>query len=242
MRLYHGTSLESVNGILNKGINPRHIKNQGNWEKFPSKEGYVYLTNAYALYFAISAVKTDKSDIKCAIFEVETDFLRQQRLCPDEDFIGQVRSQQEDISLEEATNACIPLDYRHHWKLSLEKIGNCCYYGKIPPNAITRYAIIDLKKNPSLAILGIDPTISILNYSIMSQKYTSLLAHIFDGSDVHDEREMYGQLAMYKDLDGVPDIEYSKKVTEEAAEYKKKMQEWRKESVTVFDLTEKASV
>lgn len=232
MKLYHGTSMQALPKILKNGIRPRSEEIVGNWEEFPSKTGYVYLTVAYALYFAITATKEDKNDErKFVIVEIESDHLRQNRLCPDEDFIGQVRSHQEEISLKKATEECNPLDYRTHWKLSLEKMGNCCYYGKVPVTAITRYAIIDTKINWKLTFLGLDPTISIMNFRLMSKKYTSLISHIFDGTEIYDEQALFQP---WKDIDDVPGLEFANKMFADAKAFQKEMQDLRGSSIQVF--------
>ena len=230
--MYHGTSTEVLEKILNSGIKPRHKESQSNWEEFPSKPGYVYLTNAYALYFAISAIK-NTDNLKCVIIEIETDYLRQNRLCPDEDFIGQVQSRQEGISIKEATNRCVPLDYRQYWKISVEKMGNCCYFGKIPVSAITRYAIIDLKINYILAAMGLDPTISILNFSLLSKKYISLIQHIFDGTEVYDERRLFTETV---DMSSNSGTEFVNKMIKDSIEFAQKLQELRPKSITVFNV------
>lgn len=239
MKLYHGTSIQAASNILKWGIKPRNETQLGNWEEYPSHPGFVYMTTAYALYFAISAMKNDND--KCAIFEIDSDLLRQNRLCPDEDFIGQTRSKHEKISLKEATLESNPLDYRHlmvtdtktnrknpieGWVLSIQSLGNCCYHGKIPLNAITRWAEIDIIKNPYLTSLGLDPEISIINYFLMEKKYTSLMKHIFDGEEVYDEFSE----AMNSNQDAFREMIKGRK------EFMEKLQSNRENSVKVYNL------
>ena len=51
IKLYHGTTTKHLDKILKQGITPRHDR-PSNWDKHPSREDMVYLTNAYAIYFA----------------------------------------------------------------------------------------------------------------------------------------------------------------------------------------------
>ena len=186
MKVYHGTAYKALPYILKHGIKPRQ-DNEGNWPKAISREGFVYMTTCYPLYYAIQATKDNSK--KIVIFEVETDLLRQSRLAPDEDFIGSVLSLQLKISIEEGMAMCLnPLDWRHEWRKGVANMGNCCYFGKIPLKAITRYAIIDTKNNVALLMRGMDPSISLMNYRLMSETYLSLVAHVFDGAEIHDNK------------------------------------------------------
>lgn len=90
MKLYHGTHTEALEAILSDGIVPRlQSRTEGTWHHLPSKPDCVYLTTAYALYYAIAAVP-EGSHACPAIIEIETEGLDESLLCPDEDFIAQV--------------------------------------------------------------------------------------------------------------------------------------------------------
>ena len=56
MLLYHGTSERVARNVLKHGLGPRDdTECAGNWEDHPSAGGMVYLTAAYAPYFAMNA-------------------------------------------------------------------------------------------------------------------------------------------------------------------------------------------
>lgn len=59
--LYHGTSSKYLPSILREGIKPRKLTRQSNWKTtIESRNDMVYLTNAYALYFAICSLRQKK--------------------------------------------------------------------------------------------------------------------------------------------------------------------------------------
>jgi hypothetical protein len=74
MKLYHGTSLRHLKSISDKGLVPRGAR-PSNW-KAASHDGSVYLSNAYALYFADQAQLDDEGLL---LVEVETDRLAVRR-------------------------------------------------------------------------------------------------------------------------------------------------------------------
>lgn len=56
MRLYHGTTEAVARAALAQGLAPRALtRAKGNWDKHPSNPHAVYLTTAYAGYFAACA-------------------------------------------------------------------------------------------------------------------------------------------------------------------------------------------
>ena len=93
MLLYHGTSEARWNDIVAKGaIIPRGKTKLGNWKHtIESNPKCVYMTDAYAGYFAINAIEVpkDDSEVRAAIIEIDTDRLDAFNLVPDEDAIEQ---------------------------------------------------------------------------------------------------------------------------------------------------------
>lgn len=88
MRLYHGTTEAVARAALAQGLAPRSLTQaKGNWDKHPSNPHAVYLTTAYAGYFAACA--SDDGN-KWGLVEIETDLLDVARLVPDEDWLEQV--------------------------------------------------------------------------------------------------------------------------------------------------------
>lgn len=167
MKLYHGTGIRNLDSILNKGLQPRNRK-KGNWKEFPSRKDMVYLSTAYAPFFALNS-----QDSEGVILEVNLDDLDASKLFPDEDGIAQAISQQEkrplNIVHQEVKNNLEA--YQHYAMQSIDLIGNICYQGTIEPSKIKRLTTIEFKKRPDLAMICCDPSISVMNYRLIGNKY-----------------------------------------------------------------------
>jgi hypothetical protein len=202
VKLYHGTTEAVVNAALNQGILPRaDTKHKGNWNKTSnSRPDCVYLTNAYAGYFAGMATQHAG---RWGIIEVDTDlipdplaYIERSRFLPDEDYLEQVSrgSQIPDgrgyAGLRKA-NAIIDtqkrtiartrwfrdnlLKYGHEWRNSVDRLGNCAVFGPIEVEAITRISFFNPKSNDFIASLSIDPTISLMNNRLLGDRNRALM-------------------------------------------------------------------
>lgn len=208
MLLYHGTSVRHLNQILKEGLKPRRSK-AGNWKyTIESNSKAVYLTTAYAIYFAENACRKDDDLL---IFEIESDRLNYFLFAPDEDFLEQSTRKHPAFDSVPGTH---PYDmkkrtrwfrqhafsrYQEAWNLSVENMGTCCYYGEIPISAFTRYAIIP-RSNMAIR-LSSDPVVCPINYQILGWRYKNLLAHIFgDNVETHPEELMNN----YKSIKELP--------------------------------------
>lgn len=182
MKLYHGTLLKHLPSIQRDGIRPRG-KRKGNWKEYPSRHDMVYLTSAYAPFFAMCA----NAGGDPLVLEIDTDILDKTNFYPDEDIISQSISQNEKKPLKEVHKQVREhlTAYQQYWQLSLEKIGNCCYRGIIPPAAITRYVTWNVKKQISISMMAMDPTITPINFLLLKGKYVGLIEWLFgDRSDI----------------------------------------------------------
>lgn len=178
--LYHGTTDKHLASVLACGLLTRESTRESNWETYPSRPDCVYLTDAYAPYFAWSAVEVRDSE-KALIIEVDPSVLDREDFFPDEDFIAQAIAKQEKKSIDDVhaeVRDTLEL-YRHHAWDSLTHLGNICHQGAVPTSAITRYATIDLDKQRDLAWACMDPSISLINYRICGGKYRSIISWIF---------------------------------------------------------------
>lgn len=174
MRLYHGTSSRHLARILDRGLEPRG-RRKGNWKAYPSRRDMVYLTDSYAPFFAISG---SKSGEKALILEVEVEV---EDLYPDEDFIVQVLAMQQGRPIEEIHDEIKDSleSYRHHAKDSLEGLGNCSHRGRLPETSLTRHCLVDVARRNDLAMICMDPCISIMNYRFCGSKYMSVISWLF---------------------------------------------------------------
>lgn len=201
MKLYHGTSSTNLKSILTEGLKPRGRK-KGNWShSIESNPKAVYLTIAYPFHFAHNVSKKEN----LVVFEVETDLLPPWLLAPDEDFLEQVTRDKEEWS--HVTGDFIARtrwfrkralkEFGHNWELSIKGMGTCCFYGKIAPTVIKRYAIVPYTSNIALKQ---DATITPLNYLIIGPYYRDLVRHTFgdplqeQDSHTFRQREVNGKL------------------------------------------------
>lgn len=179
MKLYHGTTDRYLASILKGGLRPRGRRKKSNWDSYPSRTDCIYLTEAYAPYFAEQATNSRGGE-RSLIVEVEIDE-HDVRLLPDEDFIAQAMSTQLKVSID-AVHAGVRNsleDYAHHALDSLAGLGNVCIRGTVSHDAITRYVVVDFKKQTELWQVCLDPSISLMNYRFCGEKYKSVIAWLF---------------------------------------------------------------
>lgn len=177
MKLYHGTSAANLASIQKHGLRPRG-RAHGNWSQYPSRPDCVYLTTAYAPYFAMSALSGRQR--KILIVEVDSDLLDESLFMPDEDFISQAIAANEGRDLAEVHDEVVASlgDYRHHWRDSVAGLGNASYECVVPPEAITRRCVVDLGVRRDLSFVC-DPCVSLLNYKFCGERYRSITAWLF---------------------------------------------------------------
>jgi len=183
VKLYHGTTERIGRRALTEGLRPRKLTGKSNWKhSVESHPSLIYLTIAYAPYYALQAVKNLKKQ-KFAIIEIETAVLDASRMRPDEDFIEQATRSDENNSagikgktMNERTKYIRNHidDFSKSWKLSVEHLGNCAYKGVIKPVAITRVSVVDISECKEMCFEAIEPTISLMNYKICGAQYRML--------------------------------------------------------------------
>jgi hypothetical protein len=189
MILYHGTSERHVERILKEGLRSRkYTKMRSNFDKHPSHTEMVYLSNCYAPYFAANASK----DGRWAIIEVNVD---EENLLPDEDFMEQASRgthRIQTLSLEERT-AEFKEDlqaYAEHALDSLKHLGTVAHDGMIRDTEIERIALFDHSKNMYMAMMALDPTISLLNHKILGKHYENVTRWFFESVEPEDLHQM----------------------------------------------------
>lgn len=178
--LYHGTSSKHIKKILKEGITPRKDK-KGNWE-LVSRQGHVYLTIAYPIYFAINACNLKKD--KPVVVKIQLDKADFKFLYPDEDFIGQVLVRQhkdlfKGTSLGDITNAVDLEYYKKYWVKSLIGLGNVSHKGIITPDKIVDWCCVEDKM---LLMAGGDPSISVLNFYFCGDRYIGITNSLFNNN------------------------------------------------------------
>lgn len=163
--LYHGTSQENAEKIMKEGFK---TDQKYNWE-VKSKKGFVYLSKAYAPFYAMNATKSDK----LALIKVEVDL---DDLYPEDDFImfakGKPKYSQEELDK-------IDMEYEKPlWSSSLKYMGNVA----VKPQNIK---VLGIKSfNGKHLLLRCDPVISPMNFKFMGNYYKELNDWIFEGKEI----------------------------------------------------------
>lgn len=163
----------------------------GAWERCPSGHNRVYLTNAYALFFAENAA--DKFGGDPVILEVK---VLDKNLIPDEDVLAQAFNMKQYEGVAE-THGMSLVDASQYWaqlspkkfkargfsyKASLNLMGTCAHWGTIPAKCVTR--VRQWKAGDFIAVS--DPTITISNYMFMGDYYKSLNQKVINGDPIHE--------------------------------------------------------
>lgn len=191
MKLYHGTSLRRARMISEAGmLQPRSHTRQTNWKANPSNPHCIYLTDAYPLYFASTALGAQEKG--GAVYEIDTDRLGTANLYPDEDVIEQTSRGKDGLPMDWDMRKRTRY-YRQRirqmqpeaWKISMQVMGTCAHWGPIPLSAVTRIAWYGEEEDLDLAvkIAALDPSITPINYRLVGEKYKLMVQWLFDGPD-----------------------------------------------------------
>ncbi len=174
MFLYHGTTKSVAEIALKTGLTPRW-KRKSTWTVASSKHA-VYLTDAYAPYFAFNAANQAQTDYH-AVVVVDTKYLGLADLMPDEDALEQATRKDPLVqgSMLERTkhfrdNQTYYAAQGMDWRWSLNVLGTCCYHGVIPPKAIVKIITWDRETTKNLVFV-FDPVIVLANYRFVGARY-----------------------------------------------------------------------
>jgi hypothetical protein len=63
---------------------------------------------------------------------------------------------------------------------SLEGLGTCAFPGTLLVEQLLRVSLFDSESNPRMAMMALDPSISLLNYRFMGPKYEALTRWFFE--------------------------------------------------------------
>jgi hypothetical protein len=191
--IYHGTAAKNLESIRRHGLLPTDdIGIKTNWKAVPSKLGCVYLSKAYALYYGQAGGDYESP---FALIEVDETKLDPTRMLPDEDFIaevfkeghrmgGQLPDEFLDASgIEELTNRIDPRRFRSLLEDCQTYFGNVVYEGVIPPEAISRVAILSWEEQHILRHLALDATPTPINHYLVGRTYRELCTAAISGQD-----------------------------------------------------------
>lgn len=187
MKIYHGTNEHTAKKALVEGLKPRIATGKSNWKHTTeSNPSMVYLTDTYAPYFAFSSTPLDDNGNfteRMAIIEIDTDKLDPMWMMPDEDAIEQLTRNPKDTKFYGIKGKTMKdrtkwirnhiNDFQYLWEISLEQLGNCAYKGVIPQSAITR-VILHTDDNSVMSMQIAQPTITVINFQLLSKWYQAL--------------------------------------------------------------------
>ena len=180
MILYHGTSARHLHAIQRHGLLPRQITGESNWNgEVASKEGFVYLTDAYPVYFAVgpalAAEEAPAADL--LILKVDVD---EACLYPDEDFIAWAMTDGlQGVRQEEMNPFIDPRAHKGVWHLSLQYNGVVCT-PEVLPERILDHHVIGRTETELIAELGLEPMPTPLNYQFMGNHYRRCIEVLFE--------------------------------------------------------------
>jgi hypothetical protein len=179
MILYHGTSERHLPAIKRHGMLPRRRTGESNWSgNVTSKEGFVYLTDSYPVYFAVGpsfAVESAPTDLLILKVDVDED-----RLYPDEDFIAWAMTEGiQGIRQEEMNPFIDPQAHKDLWPLSLEHNGVVCT-PDVSPGRILDHRVILRSEAELIDELGLEPMPTPLNYQFMGSHYRRCIEALFE--------------------------------------------------------------
>ncbi len=185
--LAHGTSATNLEAILRDGLVPRG-DHPSLWDACPSAPDRVYLSDAYAFYFAQHSAGADEAE-DLLVVEVEVPM---ESLLPDEDFLGHITGPPHELArslpdlrertlalrdwiLEEPTDVQLDLT-----EGSLRYMGCAAHLGPIAPPCIRRLAKIPADQVTRIVLQEFDPVISPANYRFLGPTHRAFQDSLFD--------------------------------------------------------------
>lgn len=188
-RLYHGTTAAVAEAALRDGLRTRRTSGVASrWPAHPSHAGAVYLTTAYALYFAMHTLDEPTDGARIGLVEVASRRV-QHALVPDEDVLEQVGRGKDAVGGDLGTRTrwyrkrLHEFAGRGQWVASVRAMGTCAHLGDIPATAVTRVALIEPQRQPELCLLALDPLITVANYQLVGARYRALVQRVWLGGD-----------------------------------------------------------
>lgn len=182
LRLYHGTSAANCQRILEEGIKPRG-RRKANDKDFSSRHDCVYLTDAYAIKFALDACGPVKN-ARLAIIEIDTALLDPGSFAPDDDVLAQQFGREKKLDPAKAIRQAQKMLPKYksvvNAEASLRASGSCSYFGLISPICLTRVAFIDYEPQRWFVIGASDVGTGAVAYKFTKDRHKTKLAWVFD--------------------------------------------------------------
>jgi hypothetical protein len=224
--LFHGTTGTVARIALKEGLKPRAATGRSNYTA-ASHPDAVYLTDAYAPYFAHNTRDTEFKH-GAGVVVVDTDKLSFINFAADEDTLEQVtrsdKGELSNLAREKKANIAKLSIWRRtewfksrqfefvphgaNWQWSLRALGTCCYHGTITPDAIVKVIVWDdVDTAAELVLSSFDPSITIVNYNIAGARYRFLMQE-FARVDTGHKLSDFDKMA----LGGEPGVAYRREL------------------------------
>lgn len=163
--LFHGTSEANAKKIMKEGFRP-DLKY--NWD-VKSKKGFVYLSKAYAPFYAERSTRSEK----LALIKVSIDT---QDAYPEDDFVmlasGKRKYTQKELDVVDLE------EKKPDWEKSLKFMGNVAAH----PDKVKILGVRYFDRDGLL--MKSDPAITPENFAIMGSYYEKLSEWIFEGKKI----------------------------------------------------------
>lgn len=168
IELYHGTSKTNAEKIEVNGFNLNAC--QRNWtDEYLSRPGFIYLSSAYALYYAQATKETNLALIKCSISEKD--------IYPDEDFMIHIFKNKFSPQEINRLDADLLKDYGQG---SLKYLGCAC----ARPEDVEIIGVRYFSDNGFWKVS--DPCITLMNFHILGGYYKWLSDKIYEGFSIEE--------------------------------------------------------
>lgn len=210
--LYHGTSHTHALDALRHGIKPRGQTRAPTWSDRPSNRNCVYLTDTYPIYFAAAAAMRN-NDAYAAVLEIDTAYLDPSMLRADEEVFEQTSRGKDQIAgtrLERVTHYADALQNDFQQAAgSLDAMGSCAYNDYIPPNAITRMALLQMNPPIQPVQWSSNASISVANFHFCWMEHSAITAWVMNNrwpvrdNDIDLYRFWLKSLSEYSDRIGI---------------------------------------
>ncbi len=94
--------------------------------------------------------------------------------------------------------------YQQYWENSLKGLGNCCHYGVIPIEAITRYCVVDWDKRPELVYNYTDHSLSVEHYYLRGAFYKDVVKWFFGDRELLPADML--EAGLNQEIDEIPEM------------------------------------
>lgn len=181
--LYHSTTKSRFESIWERGLLPGTGPGSMGMS-WPSRPGYVYLTSANAVHFAVAAWHASGARLneQMLVVEVDGSMLDPSLVYPDDEYIAsRLGLTGEDYKQHATRDDCDPKCRQEDWMECLRELRSIAYAGIVQPSAIRRYAIINGHAITQTPLAKANAHASVYANAIGGDLATALSRYIFDG-------------------------------------------------------------